>query len=440
MRLRLAVLPVVMALAAIGTPTYAGGLMNTPSLVILGGGTFGNSVAVADINGDGFGDIIVGAPSDSGAIPYSHNGSVSIYLGSAAGPSDIPSRVLISPERNGTGSFGYSVARLGDWNGDGIDDFAVGEPGYQSKGAAHVYLGSATGPRTSPDWTAVGDRMSCCGYGQRVAGAGDVNGDGFSDLLVSNSYFQNLTGKAQLYHGAQRRASTKPAWTAVGVSENSLFGDELAGAGDVNNDGFDDVLVSDKGFQWPGGELGRVLLYEGRSQGLQTTASWVAVGQTSGVFGWSVASVGDLNADGFSDFAIGNNQFEGRGQAFVYLGSAAGPVTPPALTLTGDVLDASLGYAIASAGDVNNDGFDDFLISAARRQQTFPREGRVYLHLGSASGPSGTPAWFVDGGQPDANLAWWLAGGDVNGDGYSDAVLGNPNNNGDRVLLYLGIP
>ncbi|HZN04707.1 MAG TPA: FG-GAP repeat protein [Candidatus Polarisedimenticolia bacterium] len=65
---------------------------------------------------------------------------------------------------------------------------------------------------------------------------------------------------------------------------------------------------------------------------------------------------------------------------------------------------------------------------------------RVYLHLGSAAGPSATPAWFVDGGQPFANLAWWLAGGDVNGDGFSDAVLGNPNSSGDRVLLYLGIP
>ena len=421
--------------------------MNTPSMVASGPGSLGHGVAVADVNGDGFGDIVAGAPFDAGLVPYAWSGSVSVYLGSAAGPANTPSQVLISPRSDTNSSYGHSVALLGDWNGDGIDDIVVGEPGYAEKGGAHVYLGSFSGLSGTPSWTATGDKPSCCGYGQRVAGAGDVNGDGFADLLVGNPYYQMSTGKAYLYLGAgTRRPSTRPAWSDVGASRNNFYGDMLSGAGDIDGDGFADVAVSEKGFVGPGGTLGRIRIYRGSSQGPTMNPTWTLPGQDTGVYGWSLDSAGDLNGDGFAEIVVGNNQADvgtppgtenARGQAFVHPGGAAGPSLTPSLTLTGDIAESWLGDAVAT-GDVNNDGFDDFIVSAIKRVQTYEQEGRVYLHLGSASGPSAIPAWQVDGGVPFGNLARALAIGDVNGDGFDDAVLGNTDQS--RLLLYLGIP
>ena len=110
--------------------------------------------------------------------------------------------------------------------------------------------------------------------------------------------------------------------------------------------------------------------------------------------------------------------------------------------MAGDIDQSWFGYDVESAGDVNGDGFDDVLVSAAIRSQNLDQRGRVYLYLGSAGGPATTEAWFVEGEQSYTNLARALASGDVNGDGLSDALLGNPDFNSatGRALLYFGLP
>ena len=446
----LAGIPVV-SLCSAG-PLLAAGLTTTPTWTYVGDSIFANSVAIADVNGDGFGDVIAGANYETGTTPYPFSGKVYVFLGSASGPATSPSQILISPVSDTNSNFGFSVARLGDWNGDGIDDIVVGEPGYQGKGGAHVFLGSHSGLSSTPAWTATGDRASCCGYAQSVAGAGDVNHDGLADLIVGNPYYGGLrmVGKVYVYYGAAAGASTRAAWTATGPQSQALFGNGVAGAGDINGDGFGDVMVAATGFLGPNNEAGMVSVYLSSARGLPRTASWTAIGGQNGVFGWSVASAGDVNGDGYADVLIGDNQTPAggfhRGQAYLYLGRATGLPATADWTVTGDIDESWLGYAVSSAGDVNGDGFDDILISAAKRPETYPQQGRVYLYLGSATGPGSSPAWFVDGDQLEANLAWALASGDVNGDGYSDALLGNPTydqggvNDRGRALLYLGLP
>lgn len=144
-----------------------------------------------------------------------------------------------------------TVTGVGDINNDGYDDVAVGDPNFHGAnsalGKAYVYYGSAVGLPTTPGWSMASDLPSQ--FGAEVAGAGDVNQDGFDDVLIGAPAESvegiGYPGKAYLFLGSATGLSESPAWSTHGASTNGYYGLRLSGGGDVNGDGFSDVLVGE---------------------------------------------------------------------------------------------------------------------------------------------------------------------------------------------------
>jgi hypothetical protein len=388
---------------------------------------FGYSVAGAgDVNGDGYADVIVGA------FGYANDkGRAFVYHGSAAGLSTTPSWTVESDQADAL--FGHSVAGAGDVNGDGYDDVIVGADFYDngqfSEGRAFVYHGSAAGLSTTASWTAESDQAAAL-FGISVAGAWDVNGDGYDDVVVGAwgyDHGQDGEGRAFAYHGSAAGLSPTPNWTGEPDQVGAYFGYSVAGARDVNGDGYADVIVG--AFAYANDE-GRAFAYHGSAAGLSTTPSWtVESDQVGAYFGISVAGAGDVNGDGYDDVIVGadsydNGQFS-EGRAFTFHGSAAGLSTTPSWTVESDQAEALFGHSVAGAGDVNGDGYDDVIVGAHFFDNGQTDEGRAFVYCGSAAGLPATPCRKGESNQAGALFGHSVAGaGDVNGDGYDDRIVG----------------
>ena len=332
---------------------------------------------------------------------------------------------------------GQTVARAGDVNGDGYDDLLVGgryDFGDGGTGVAYAYYGSAQGLDTVPDWTAPNDQPNQYAF-LALAGAVDVNGDGYDDVVVGASHYSDdelEEGRAYLFYGSPGGLSNTPGWLVNGDQHIMYFGTAVAGAGDVNGDGYDDVLVGAPYKRDPasGDIIGQALLYLGSPGGLGSTPAWSAVGDGGGnYFGGRLNGAGDVNGDGYDDFmvsdyfATGDQQTEGR--VMLYHGSANGPASAPAWTAEGDQAYAYFGSALAPAGDVNGDGFDDVVIGASSFNNPESDEGQARLYYGSASGLGPAAGWTAEGDQYAAHFGNAVSSaGDVNGDGYDDVVIG----------------
>jgi hypothetical protein len=401
-----------------------------------------------DVNGDGYDDLIVGAwRYDNG---QADEGQAFVYLGSATGPSLAPDWVA-DPDQD-SAFYGISVAGAGDVNGDGYDDVIVGayayDNGESAEGRAFVYHGSSTGPSLAPDWTAESNQGSSF-FGYSVAGAGDVNGDGFDDVLVGASQYTNgqfEEGRAYVYHGSAAGLSLDPDWTAEPDHAFAAFGRSVAGAGDVNGDGFDDVIVGAYLLENGQSQEGRAYLYQGSATGPSLTPDWTAESDQSGAqFGSSVGGGGDVNADGFDDVIVGA-PFSGEGGgAFVYHGSPAGPSLTADWTAESNTGGSQFGYSVAGAGDVNGDGFDDVLVGAYLATNDQSIEGRAFLFCGTDLGLKLSPCGKGESNQVAAYFGISVDGaGDVNGDGYDDRIVGSSRydhgqmDEGVAVLKYGG--
>ena len=357
---------------------------------------FGWSVASAgDINGDGYSDVIVGDA----------NGHVYIFNGSASGLSLSANTTL-----TGAGFFGTSVATAGDVNGDGISDVIIGDAG----GNAFIFHGvKNTGIPNGGSATSntIISGLGSTGGGSSVASAGDVNGDGYSDVIVAMGI---PSSSAQVYYGSSSGISL--ALPTVLTEAGGTFGLSVASAGDINGDGYSDVIVGDG--------AGKAYVFLSPAGVLSTAANKV-LSQAGANFGWSVSSAGDANGDGYSDVVVGDK----AGNAYLYLSPGGTLSATAATTFTGGV---KFGTSVACAGDVNGDGYSDIIIGGD--------DGTAYVFNGSSTWPAtiaNTAASTSLSGSGNYGLSVASAG-DINGDGYSDVVVGAPN--ATLAYTYLGSP
>ncbi len=293
--------------------------------------------------------------------------------------------------------------------------------------------------------TLMGDQAGAA-MGYTIAGAGDVNHDGFDDVIVGAPLYDNGQtdeGAAFVFLGGPNGiAGGGPAAASARLESNqanATFGVSVASAGDVNHDGYADVIVGAEYYDSGQTDEGAAFVFLGSPSGIAngnptTAATTLQSNQAGATFGYSVASAGDVNDDGFSDVIVGAPDYSSgqtkEGGAFVFLGSPSGiPSGNPATAntvLQSNRTGAGLGISVASAGDTNGDGYDD-VIAGARLyvHQNLSEEGGAFVWLGGPAGVTTVADAEIYGDQALAHLGISVASaGDTNGDGFDDVVIG----------------
>ncbi len=332
------------------------------------GSQFGCSIGNAgDVNGDGLNDIIVGAKSATNPSTGAVTGAAYVYTASGT---------LLWAWYGSGDLFGFSVAGAGDVDNDGRADLIVGAPdaspgGFLRAGRAIVYSG-----RTGAQLFEVDGSVTELHLGYSVAGAGNVNGDAYADVIVGSNWLGSggpgFPGLAEVFVGPT--GTFRYAWT--GDADNSVFGNAVASAGDVNGDGLSDLIVGAPGANFSAG-MARV--FSGANGQTLCTLYSAFPGLD---FGWSVASAGDVNGDGRSDVIVG----QPRGQISTTIRGTAqvfNAVTGVLLQgWEGDATGEKFGFAVASAGDVDRDGRADLLIGVPEDGSITPGGGGVRVFSG----------------------------------------------------------
>jgi hypothetical protein len=314
-----------------------------------------------------------------------------------------------------------------DVNGDGFADAVAGGTALNA-GAVQVYVGGPMGLSTMP--ALVTDGVAG-GIGTQVASAGDVNGDGFGDLIVgaANTVVNHIepAGDFWIYYGSATGLSATPSVWETPKMSTLEFGTDPASAGDVNGDGYGDVMVS--GYEFPDASI---YIYLGSPSGPSGSPLILTGGSL-----YVSSTATDINGDGFSDVVLTVNDASygaSSGAVHVYYGTATGlSANPVVLSFTGGTAMAGFFMDVESAGDVNGDGFGDVLVYLPQ-----VGKGRVDLYLGSAAGLSQTP--IVIPNRAGAGMFFGLPAGvgDINGDGFDDAVFGVGGTPAGVAYVYLG--
>lgn len=347
----------------------------------------GRAIAAGDFNNDGYDDLAIGI--NSGNVGP---GRVEVYYGS-------PSGLSLEPGFTAYGivdsSFGSEVA-AGDVNGDGFADLFIGAYGFiddngNMVGAVYMFSGTAAGIDPLPHWAAFGEHPQE-GFGASIAIVNDVSGDGFDEVALGLVSFErgpnDRPGKVDIYYGGVDGPGPTPNWSAIGEQTYSSFGAQISGAGDVNGDGFGDLVVGANYFDGGQTDEGKVYMYYGSPSGLRTNPAWAREGNLAyGWFGHAVAGIGDIDGDGYDDIAVGapyysfSDQDSREGRLTILYG-AARPREIRAWNIKGDQPGGYLGWAVSAGGNVNGDGFADFIAGAVYYDHGESNEGRIYIYAG----------------------------------------------------------
>lgn len=355
--------------------------------LIKGSGSFGQSIAkLTDINGDGFADIIVGAPG------YESKGAVFVYSGSelTAGRSTLIGQPIEKSDATEQ-SFGYSVAVADDINGDGIPDIVVGAPMYDSNnGMVGVYSGkelaqgtlAQIGPFVMPHYASAS-------LGSSVADGGDVDGDGVSDIIVGAPMYDSGKGAMGVYSGKELFAGSQKfvGGSHIQIGDiNCCVGFSVAGGGDINRNGVPEIIV---GGPCKGSSRGATAVYEGEPLIADSSGMWLIELTTPeynhSMFGYSVAGGSDIDADGKPEVIVGAPyKSDGKG-VMVFSGNkfAEGVLTPT--WYVGDVANIGFGSAVAFTNDIDGDGVPDIIVGAPK-YNGYIGSAAVYSGKGVAAG------------------------------------------------------
>jgi len=241
---------------------------------------------------------------------------------------------------------------------------------------------------SSANWTAESDQAGSW-FGNSVSTAGDVNGDGYSDVIVGASWYDNgetNEGMAFVYHGSASGLSATSNWTAESNQAYTSFGNPVSTAGDVNGDGYSDVIIGAESYANGETNEGMAFVYHGSASGLSTASNWTAESNQAGAkFGISVSTAGDVNGDGYSDVIVGASQYDNsetdEGMAFVYHGSASGPSATSNWTAESNQAGANFGRSVSTAGDINGDGYSDVIVGALWYDNGETDEGMAFSFI-----------------------------------------------------------
>jgi hypothetical protein len=392
----------------------------------------GQSVVLGkDINGDGYGDMFIGAP-------YYRNiqGRVYIYYGGKDATFDVPDLTLTGEGDNNY--FGHDI-EVADFNNDGYADMATTALGYNSfQGRAYLYYGG-------PDFDAIADKVfngepgTTGRFGREIAAA-DINNDGCAELLVCADRLNSSRGRVYLFYGApDTDMDTVYDLTFDGENKNDRFGLRMTAGGDVNGDNYDDVIIGAE-YAPDGNAKGKAYLFYGAPGiSMDRNPDKIFVGEANrDRFGNSQLLV-DIDRDGFADVLIGAPGWNrAQGRTYLYWGD-----TEANMDVNADAMFTGEGGALGDyivCGYFNNDDYLDIVVGAGNYNEN---RGKVYIFNGGRRVDideiCDTNFIGINKGSRFGNM---LASGDFNGDNYDDLAVGGRtyNNFQGRVWLYYGVP
>jgi len=391
-----------------------------------------------DINGDGYGDMFIGAPY------YKEiQGRVYIYYGGKDATFDVPDLILTGEGDNNY--FGHDI-EVADFNDDGYADMAIAALGYNSsQGRVYIYYGGPNFDATA-DKVFNGEPGTTGRFGREIA-AGDVNNDGCAELLVCADEFNSKKGRVYLFYGALgTEMDTICDLTFDGQNPDDRFGRALALGKDVDGDGYGDMIIGSRYYPKGKGD-GRACLYYGAQRtSMDNICVLIFNHQSPGENFATDVDLFDIDNDNLADIIIAARRYDNnRGRVYIYWGiDGRNMDTTPDKYLTGEDDVALFGGDNVDCGYVNNDDYGDILV-AGKLYPNNKLKGRMYLYYGNTKALMDTTCDMTFTGENDNDrFGYDVAIGDINGDDFGEVLTGartfKNNSFQGRAYFYYGGP